>query len=179
MSHAVDQSYAFYSEPRRVAAKEHTCGACGLPIFKGNLYADVTWKDTDRGIGRVKRCARCQMMHEHLRELAPGERWPDEDLNCGENYQDEWGHDPPEWVQSLAFWVPGEPLPAIHKCQWIEPRGWFDSQQLGFCFRGHWGYGFLPGACLPPRRRDVLDVGRDPTHRARCTESGSACEGEP
>jgi len=57
----------------------------------------------------VKRCERCEAIHAHLVDLClyDGERWPDEQLNCGKSYEDEWGECPEE-IQALAFALPGE-----------------------------------------------------------------------
>jgi hypothetical protein len=56
------------------------------------------------------RCIGCQTIHEHLRTLGDGEMWPDEHLNCGEEYTDHWGHEPPELIAALAFATPAEAL---------------------------------------------------------------------
>lgn len=101
MSYSYDERYAVYLETLRRAAKEHRCGACDEPIAKGHRYYVVTWV-FDGSAGGVKRCLRCQRVHEHLRSLAPFEMWPEERLDCGESYEDEWGECPPE-IAELAF----------------------------------------------------------------------------
>lgn len=115
MSHSCDESYDVYEERDRTARKAHECDACDLPIRKGDRYTTIAIVFDGRA-ERVKRCARCQMMHEHLRTLAPGEMWPDERLNCGTLYRSEWDCDPPDWLTALAFWAPGDSLPALNPC---------------------------------------------------------------
>lgn len=115
MSHSCDEYYDIYNERARVANKEHDCCACDLPIRKGDKYTYV-FILYDGCKENYKRCARCQFLHEHLRTLAPGEMWPDEQLGCGTLYDEEWGP-PPQWVDGLAFWRPGDPLPAINSCE--------------------------------------------------------------
>lgn len=102
MSHSVDEAYNFYHEPRRRAAKNHTCDACKETIRKGHEYYDVTWKFEGRLEG-VRRCLRCQVIHEHLRTLDRFEMWPDERLSCGEEYEEHWGKKPPAEIAELAF----------------------------------------------------------------------------
>lgn len=122
MSHYADEQYDVYEEPMRTAAKDHVCGACGLTIGKGQRYAAVRWV-FDKSAGGVKRCIRCQAMHEYLRGLG-ADMWPDEKLNCGEEFEQHWGYKPPEWLQELAFWQPGERLPAREPCTWWERWGY-------------------------------------------------------
>lgn len=63
--------------------------------------------DADGDSVTLRRCSRCQTIHEHLRQLCESqERWPDEQLNCGEDYEEEWGKLPPE-IAALAFTLPG------------------------------------------------------------------------
>lgn len=115
MSHSCDEQYAIYDEREFRANKPHTCDACGLEIRKFDRYTRVFMLFDGRK-EHVKRCARCQLLHEHLRGLCePGEQWPDERLNCGLSYESEWGP-APAWVNALAFWRPGDPLPSINPC---------------------------------------------------------------
>ncbi len=115
MSHSCDETYDVYEERYRTAIKSHSCDACGLPIRKGDRYTTIAIVFDGRA-ERVKRCLRCQAIHEHLRDLAPGEMWPDERLNCGTLYRHEWDRSPPAWLEALAFWNPGEPLPPTNPC---------------------------------------------------------------
>ncbi len=107
MSHDIDETYDVYNERRVCARKVGKCGACEEPIRVGDKYMRVFIKFAG-GIERVDRCARCQAIHEHLRGLAPGDMWPDEQLNCGESYEEHWSDSPPEDIAALAFALPGE-----------------------------------------------------------------------
>lgn len=119
MSDSCDEYYSVYNETRFKARKEHRCDACKEPIPSGVQYTRV-FLIFDGGKESLKRCGRCQMIHEHLRELcqsrADGEMWPDERLNCGHSYRDHWEEDPPPFIAALAFWRPGDPLPALNEC---------------------------------------------------------------
>jgi len=110
MSHTVEEQYTIYDERRVRARIRHECDACDLPIEPGHAYMrigilfDGEWET-------VKRCLRCQAIHEHLRELgAFFETWPAERLDCGEEYRAHWGNEPPPEIAALAFWRPGEPV---------------------------------------------------------------------
>jgi len=114
MSHYAEEHYTVYNETGVRARKEHTCSACHEPIRPGDLYTRVAII-FEGSVEALKRCARCQAIHEHLRELSlehrDGEMWPDERLNCGQDYAEEWGGEPPPEIAALAFLLPGEPLP--------------------------------------------------------------------
>lgn len=100
MSHSCDGTYEVYDERRRRARVEHRCHACKEPIRVGDLYC-VTFIVFE-GVESVKRCLRCQAIHEHLRDKSP-DLWPDERLNCGEEYRQHWGEEPPAEIAALAF----------------------------------------------------------------------------
>jgi hypothetical protein len=102
MSRAYDETYEVYNERERRAAKDHVCEACKETIRKGDIYCRVFILFNEEPEA-VVRCLRCQAIHEHLRTLAPGDLWPDEKLNCGEEYREHWGHDPPPAIAELAF----------------------------------------------------------------------------
>lgn len=108
MSYPVDDCYDSYEEIPRKARKEHKCDACKELIPVGVTYTRVyTLYDGQKET--IKRCVRCQMMHEHLRKRGrPDDMYPDEKLNCGESYQDHWEEDPPDDIAALAFLLPGE-----------------------------------------------------------------------
>ena len=115
MSHSAEERYAVYNENRQTARKPHTCDACGITIPKGGRYCRVTWV-FDGSAGGVKRCLACQYTHEHLRALGePDGMWPDEELDCGESYEEHWG-ETPDVIAALAFWRYGDPLPAHEEC---------------------------------------------------------------
>lgn len=108
MSHdASDGPWDIYDETWRRARKPHGCHACGETIPVGVKYVRL-FTLADGAKHSTKRCARCQAIHLHLRKLCrPVGRWPEEQLDCGETYEDEWGECPPE-IAALAFALPGE-----------------------------------------------------------------------
>lgn len=107
MSHAIEQCYGAYVELFPVARKPHRCHACHEQIGTGQKYARVQIV-FEGSAETVKRCLRCQKIHEHLRELDRGALWPDERLDCGEEYTEHWGKEPPPEIAALAFALPGE-----------------------------------------------------------------------
>jgi len=104
MSYSADEEYAVYFEHDRCARKEHRCSACKEAIRPGDRYC-VVQMVYDGTASSIKRCLRCQKIHEHLRTLGePIDRlWPDERLDCGEEYRDHWGREPPPEIAALAF----------------------------------------------------------------------------
>lgn len=169
MSHSVDEHYAFYREVLRTARKQHDCCACEIPIEPGQRYTVVStgWE------GRIeewKRCARCQFLHEQLRQVcsAVGD-WPDEDLNCGHTFEERWERKPPEWLAALAFWSPGEPLPQVQPC----------SKSLAYDYDRAIVYrvpycGQSGGACRPRETWRGIEGTRghdNEAHRRPCTEA--------
>lgn len=120
MSVSCDGAADIYEQRTRKARKEHECEACGGHIRPGDTYTretmlyDGRWDNTTR-------CARCQLIFEHLVTMIRsgdgfGEEWPDSRLNCGHEYRERWEVDPPAWLAALAFWMPGDPLPQINPC---------------------------------------------------------------
>lgn len=108
MSYSADEQYTIYDEQFPRARKEHTCEACRETIPGGVRYARI-FVLFDGEKKHYKRCLRCQAIHEHLRGLCleQGDMWPDERLNCGQAYEEEWGETPPE-IAELAFLSPGD-----------------------------------------------------------------------
>ena len=146
MSHSCDATYDVYDESRLTARKAHECDACDLPIRPGDGYWRIFYRFEGRA-EHVKRCLRCQVIHEHLRTLAPGEMWPAEKLDCGEEYRQHWDCDPPEWIADLAFWSPGESLPAIERC-FPRIEGRYQDVQC-FVSPPAWGGSAWGGRCAP------------------------------
>ena len=122
---------AIWDSEMRKARKAHMCNACKRTITPGERYEHT---DTmhEGSFGYHKRCAPCVAIYEHLRAKLWDERrafcrtplgqWDgDFDpiteeishlLDCEHrDYAKRWGVEPPAWVQALAFWVPGDPLP--------------------------------------------------------------------
>jgi hypothetical protein len=110
VSHSIDETYDVYDETTRTARKEHECDACDGKIRPGDKYVAI-FIVFQGEIENLKRCARCQSIHAHLRVKGDGDMWPDERLSCGEEYESHWGKPPPEHITALAFWLPGDPLP--------------------------------------------------------------------
>lgn len=112
MSYQGEETYEVYHETERRAAKEHRCAACKETIPIGHRYARVFI--VYEGMESIARCLRCQRIHEHLRTLPDPDdweqdrMWPDERLNCGEDYREHWGKEPPPDIAALAFALPGE-----------------------------------------------------------------------
>lgn len=102
MSFEVDECAELYKEKTVKARKAHTCCACREAIEPGHRYTSV-FILFEKEVAAFKRCLRCQAIHKHLRELAPGETWPMENLSCGESYEIEWGRKPPPEILELAF----------------------------------------------------------------------------
>lgn len=101
MSHYSEEYYSVYDETRPKARIEHTCDACGDKILAGDYY----WRIAivfEGSAEAVKRCLRCQQIHVHLRGLGD-DMWPDEKLDCGEEYEHHWGKKPPPEIAALAF----------------------------------------------------------------------------
>jgi len=80
--------------------------ACKRAIPAGSFYCAVSWV-FEGSADSVKRCGACQKTHEHLRGKDP-ELWPDERLNCGLKYEDEWGGEPPPDVARLPLLTDAE-----------------------------------------------------------------------
>lgn len=116
MSVYCDEQADVWNERRVKARKEHTCSACRETVRKGDRYVrDAMLSDGDWSV--VIRCERCELIFDHLQERMAGtDECADRELDCGHDYEERWGEDPPEWLAALAFWVPGDPLPATHAC---------------------------------------------------------------
>lgn len=110
MSYSADEAYTVYDERFPRARKPHACAACKDVIEPGHIYARVGIV-FEKEASTVVRCLRCQTIHEHLREKCrghrDGDRWPDEHLACGLDYEEEWGP-LPDAIAALAFVTPAE-----------------------------------------------------------------------
>lgn len=98
-----------YIRTWRTARKAHKCSACAEQIRPRDRYTHTAIVG-DGTAWTVKRCARCEAIHAHLRERANqsyGE-WPSDELDCGESYEDVFCEDPPPEIAALAFALPGE-----------------------------------------------------------------------
>lgn len=118
MSEYCDEHADIYRVAQKRARKTHTCSACNGDVRKGDLYTreDVLF---EREWTHTIRCDRCQVIYEHLLEMCrlhgEGDEYPNPELDCGHEYKERWGVEPPEWLAALAFWLPGDPLPAKGK----------------------------------------------------------------
>lgn len=107
MGYSAEETYDVYDETHPKARKPHKCDACSETIPPGHRYTRVGIV-YDGEARTVLRCARCQKIREHLRTLSDRQdpMWPDEELNCGEEYKAHWGREPPPEVAALAFALP-------------------------------------------------------------------------
>ena len=119
MSEYSDGEYAAVSASEwRTAKIPHECHACHTNVRPGDRYHRDFWI-CDGQPDYCVRCERCQKIYEHLsarirnESLSGGEEYCNPELNCGHEYEERWGEPPPEWLAALAFWLPGDPLPAL------------------------------------------------------------------
>jgi rubredoxin len=99
-----------YKTKLRRARKAHTCAACKEPIRRGDLYS-YTYLVFDGQSEESKRCARCELIYDHLLTRARTEledTTVDERLNCGHTYEEVHGQPPPPEIAELAFMTPAE-----------------------------------------------------------------------
>jgi hypothetical protein len=112
VSHSCDETYTVYDERRVRARKQHRCAACREAIKPGHAYTRIGIV-FDGCASTIKRCLRCQAIHVHLRKKCDDANvasrrdyddmlWPDERLDCGLDYEEEWGELPDE-IADLAF----------------------------------------------------------------------------
>lgn len=111
---------------RRVRArKEHQCNACEETIERGHLYARHTLIYGGQ-VDETIRCLRCDIIYQELvvihranneenrrraREDHFGDYdsdWPDVALNCGHEFKERWGREPPPELARLAFCTAAE-----------------------------------------------------------------------
>jgi hypothetical protein len=113
------------SQRQRRARKEHRCDACKETVERGHIYVrhTVIWGGQ---VEETVRCLRCDAIYQHLceihrtnneanrrraRETHFGDYdtdWPDIALNCGHEFKERWGREPPEELARLAFLTPAE-----------------------------------------------------------------------
>ncbi len=111
MSVDVDGCWDAWSENTRRARKDHECDACDCVIRRGDLYVVHSFV-YEHTASSVKRCLRCDAIYQHLVELFREKRIsdeaPDVRLDCGHEYRERWGVDPPPELAELAFMTPEE-----------------------------------------------------------------------
>lgn len=95
----------------RKARLEHKCCACDETIRVGHRYV-VTAAFYERW-ATWKQCLRCYELYDYLVDLHRDDDryFPQPELDCGHDWRDVTGEDPPEHLAALAFWLPGEPIP--------------------------------------------------------------------
>lgn len=109
MSGYYEERYTLYEEKEHTARQAHKCSACDELIPPGARYCSV-FTLFDGSVDTLKRCSRCQAIHDHLKDLCASSTediWPAERLDCDEDYEETWGDMPLE-AQELAFLLPGE-----------------------------------------------------------------------
>ncbi len=109
MSYMFDETYDVYIEKKRKASKSHVCSACKEAIHPKEYYFNISCVFQGEA-ATIKRCARCQTMHLNLRKMDKDceDLWPDEKLNCGEEFEEHWGEPPSREMVELAFITPKE-----------------------------------------------------------------------
>ncbi len=108
------------SQLRVRARKEHRCSACSEAINRTHSYVRHTliWGGQ---VETTLRCLRCDAIYQKLcdihRESNEANRkrarehhfddydtdWPDVALNCGHEFKERWGKEPPPELARLAF----------------------------------------------------------------------------
>lgn len=96
------------------ARKEHKCHACKETIERGHLYIRHTLIYA-REVDVTVRCLRCDAIYQRLVEIhresnrvSDETDWPDLALNCGHEFKERWGREPPPELARLAFMTPAE-----------------------------------------------------------------------
>lgn len=145
----------FHRETRRRARVNHTCGACRETIERGQVYVFEAFGGSF-GIQTTKRCLRCELIYEHLIEVSPAGEFPDAHLNCGHTYEEVHDEPPPAWLAALAFWRPGDPLPATRACSSHLPNSYCSR------WRGYWS------RCVVSAEYGTTTGWRDASHRNPC-----------
>jgi len=109
VSIGIDDYCDVYENRVQTARKDHKCSACRETIRKGDKY-NYHFQVFEREAATVKRCARCQLIFQHLEGLLSGgcDEGVDQKLNCGHSYSEVHGVEPPPEIAALAFALPGE-----------------------------------------------------------------------
>lgn len=109
MSVDIDGTCSVWEQRQHRARKQHCCDACGETIRIGDVY--TAHFDVFEGETRsVKRCARCEIIYQHLLKRCedPNVSAPDLKLNCGHDYEEVHGVPPPDDIARLAFMTQDE-----------------------------------------------------------------------
>lgn len=126
MSYSCDdgEPCEWYRDKLVRARAEHQCTACSRLILPGHTYSLTTLK-CDGEIHRHKRCGACELIYRHLVKIGAGDMRPMENLDCGLDYEEEWGDEPPDEVAALAFMTDEEAGRALAKAD--APKGTSDE----------------------------------------------------
>lgn len=98
---------------RAVVCSVTDCGA----VIPAGSRASYTMSVFEGIRDAVWRCHRCERIYLHLQERCSAENatsWRyralcvDDRLDCGIDYEEEWGEEPPPEIAALAFALPGE-----------------------------------------------------------------------
>ena len=112
-----DSDYYVIDLGFRVATEAARCCACREPIPVGATFRDAyqegttveedeDGEDVEVDGDRMPQCLRCAKIHDHLLELLRAEKQgevPSWDLDCGHEYEERWGREPPPEIARLAF----------------------------------------------------------------------------
>jgi hypothetical protein len=96
-----------WEQRKRRARKDHKCRACGIKIRRGDLYV-YHFSLFEGQVDTVKRCLACDAIYEHLCSITDFENQPMPALNCGHEYKEVHGREPPPEIARLAFMTPAE-----------------------------------------------------------------------
>lgn len=105
-----------YSQRLIRARKDHKCDACKETIRRGDLYS-YTFAIFEGERETVKRCARCEVIFDHLSGRAHEleDTAVDWHLNCGHTYEEVHDEPPPPEIAALAFMTPAEAQALVAK----------------------------------------------------------------
>lgn len=91
----------------RVARKEHKCSACRETIRPGDLYS-YNFFVLEGSNSTVKRCLRCETIYSEISKRLDGDSVPDERLQCGHSWEENFNEPPPDEIARLAFMTKDE-----------------------------------------------------------------------
>ena len=111
MSQSYDEEAKVWSETHPKCRKVRECQACDEKIRVGDVYSrtavlfDGKWET-------FVRCLRCNVMYHFLnKKICAHGDWDEACaplLDCGHEYVENWGEEPPPEIVELAFLTPDE-----------------------------------------------------------------------
>jgi hypothetical protein len=113
MSCGDDNPAQGWTDKHRRARKDHRCDACCETIRRGDIYCYMTgiWED---GPEAWKYCLRCEAVSNAI--SAHGEM-PQMGLDCGHDWIEVFGAEPPPEVARLAFFTADEAQSLLGKTE--------------------------------------------------------------